>query len=239
MSAVVALCFFSGQTAFTQGIGVQMTDKNAKPVNQPPPNFPAGAKQSGFCDARFDVNTEGTPENITIYKCSDNLYEWPSEVSVKKFEYEPKIVGGSAVWRRGVETRLVYQLKSEFGIRIPEPEAVDTAVTPDDLATVLSLDLTKKARKARTKDNTYCCYTYSVSQTGSPFNVVAEKCSNEDTLEIFGSGYDIRQWRFQPALKGGERISSRGYKDVVWFVRNGQKVYRGTPEDVTQYCPAP
>ena len=57
--------------------------------------------------------------------------------------------------------------------------------------------------------------------------------------ETFGTGYKIREWDFDPALKNQLAVSSTGYQAILWFRDNARKVYRGKEEDIAQYCAAP
>ena len=59
---------------------------------------------------QFDVTPDGTPTNIIALDCSSSLFERSSVRAVERWRYEPKIQNGNAVWRRGVQTRLDYQL---------------------------------------------------------------------------------------------------------------------------------
>lgn len=203
-----------------------------KPIVTPKLNFPAEARQSGSCMAKFDVNPQGEPENIQISDCTDNLYEWPSTTAVRKFRYTPK-----PIWRRGKTSKLSFDLANEFGIKTAVPGPVELA--PAEKATVDSYGDTRKPSSSRKADNAYCCYDYSVSDRGDAFNVFVKKCSSQDMQEIFGSGYEIRNWDFNPALKNDLAVSSTGYKAILWFKDNGRKVYRGKEEDIAQHCSAP
>ncbi len=227
LTAVISL---SGYNA----VWAQADSSDNKPIEQPELRFPAGAKQSGQCQASFDVNPQGETENIQILSCTDNIYEWPSEAALRRFKYSPK-----PTWRRGLKTKLTFQLKNEFGIEVAEPKPIDPSVTPEFIAEVELYNTTRKASKSRKRESEYCCFDYAVSDLGSAYNVYARKCSSEDAEILHGSGFDIRGWEFQPALKNSIAVSSRGYSDILWYRKNGRLVYRGTDEDKAEYCPAP
>ncbi len=211
-------------------ICTQAEAQSDQPIEKPQLRFPAGAKQSGVCQATFDVNPEGTPDNIRITSCTDNIYEWPSEVAVGKFKYSPK-----STWRRNQKTKLSYDLANEFGIVMPVPDPVDPNVIPDETAVIDSYFGTREGGRHRHRDSLYCCYDYSISNRGYAFNVVATHCSSEDAKAIHGSGFDIREWKFDPAIKDELGISTSGYSDILFF-RDGGRVYLGTEDDIAKYC---
>ncbi len=201
-----------------------------QPIEKPQLRFPSGAKQSGVCHATFDVKPDGTPDNIQVKHCTDNIYNWPSEVAVGKFKYTPK-----ASWRRNQKTKLSYDLANEFGIRMPVPDPIDPSIIPDEPAIVDSYFGTRKGGRHRHRNSMYCCFDYAVSNRGYAFNVEATKCSSDDAEAIHGSGFDIRSWKFDPAIKNELGISTGGYSDIL-FYRDGGRVYLGTEDDAAEYC---
>jgi len=220
-----AFITFLGTVLCTQAFA-----QSDQPIERPELRFPAGAKQSGVCEASFDVKPDGTPDNIRITSCTDNIYEWPSQVAVGKFKYSPK-----ADWRRNQKTKLTFDLENEFGIRMPVPDPVNVRVIPEERAIVDSYFGTKENSRHRQRESEYCCYDYSVSNSGYAFNVVAKKCSSDDAEAIYGTGFDIRSWKFDPAIKDELGISTSGYSDMLWFRKNG-RVYLGTEDDVAEFC---
>lgn len=207
-------------------------DNQPKPIFAAPPVFPMGAHLSGSCDAIFDLNTEGEPENIQILQCTDNLFEWSATAAIRKFRFK-KEDGGT----KGLKQRLAYNLMNEFGQKLPVPDPVVSGVVPDEPAKIKTYGLTKKPRRNMKSNTPWCCFEYSVSDTGTPFNVVAKKCSSDIDEEIFGTGFDIREWVYAAALKDNNAISTDGYYEMLWYYNNGQRVYRGSPEHIAQYCP--
>lgn len=205
-----------------------------QPIVTAPPVFPVGAKLSGSCQTEFDLNAEGEPENIQILNCTDNLYDWSALAAVRKFRYKPEDGGA-----RGLKTRLVYNLVGEFGQKLPVPLSVIPGTVPDEPAKIKTYGTTKKPRSSIKDGTPWCCFEYSISDTGAPFNVTSKKCSTDIDEEIFGTGFDIREWIFAAALKDNKAVSTGGHYDMIWYYNNGRKVYRGSPEQIAKYCPAP
>lgn len=212
----------------------KQADQQPEPIFVAPPVFPIGAHLSGSCDATFDLNLEGEPENIQILHCTDNLFEWSATAAIRKFRFK-KEDGGT----KGLKQRLAYNLMNEFGQKMPVPDPVVSGTVPDEPAKIKTYGLTKKPRRSMKSNTPWCCFEYSVSDTGTPFNVRAKKCSTDIDQEIFGTGFDIREWTYAAALKNNNAISTDGYYEMLWYYNNGQKVYRGNAEQIAQHCPKP
>lgn len=94
-------------------VSFDVSDRDAQPMVRIPPQYPPRAAErgtEGYCLMQFDVTPDGTPTNIIAVDCSSSLFERSSVRAVERWRYEPKIQNGNAVWRRGVQTRLDYQL---------------------------------------------------------------------------------------------------------------------------------
>ncbi|MEQ8406481.1 MAG: TonB family protein [Oceanicaulis sp.] len=94
-------------------VSFDVSDRDAQPMVRIPPQYPPRAAErgtEGSCEVTFDVTPDGTPTNIRILDCSSSLFERSTIRAVERWRYEPKVQGGNAVWRRGVVTRLDYQL---------------------------------------------------------------------------------------------------------------------------------
>lgn len=95
-------------------INFDVSDRDAQPLVRIEPQYPPRAAERGVegnCTVRFDVTPDGQPTNITIVQCSSTLFQSTTIRAVERWRYEPRIEGGNAVWRRGVETRLDYRLE--------------------------------------------------------------------------------------------------------------------------------
>lgn len=94
-------------------VSFDVSDRDAHPLVRIPAQYPPRALERGVegnCLMQFDVTPDGTPTNIVALDCSSSLFERNSIRSVERWRYEPKIQDGTAVWRRGVQTRIDFQL---------------------------------------------------------------------------------------------------------------------------------
>ncbi|WP_421857784.1 energy transducer TonB [Oceanicaulis sp.] len=94
-------------------VSFDVSDRDAQPMVRIPPQFPPRAQErgiSGNCVMRFDVTPDGTPTNIEALSCTSSLFERSSIRAVERWRYEPRIENGNAVWRRGVQTTIDYQM---------------------------------------------------------------------------------------------------------------------------------
>lgn len=93
-------------------VSFDVSDRDAQPMVRIPPQYPPRAAErgtEGSCTVMFDVTPDGTPTNIQATTC-DSMFERSTIRAVERWRYEPKVQDGTAVWRRGVVTRLDYQL---------------------------------------------------------------------------------------------------------------------------------
>ena len=103
-----------------QNFKIAVSDRDAQPLVRIPPIMPPRAEKSGHCRVRFDVSPEGAPFNVTTTYCTQSLFERATIKSVQRWKYNPKIVDGRAVARKGVENKVTYRLTDERGRIIPE-----------------------------------------------------------------------------------------------------------------------
>ncbi len=103
-----------------QNFKIAVSDRDAQPLVRIPPIMPPRAEKSGHCKVRFDVSPEGAPFNVQATYCTQSLFERASIKSVEKWKYNPKIVDGRAVARKGVESKISFRLADERGNIIPE-----------------------------------------------------------------------------------------------------------------------
>lgn len=95
-------------------VNFNVSDRDAQPMVRIPPQYPprqAERGREGSCTVMFDVTPDGTPTNITPTQC-DSGFDRATIRAVERWRYEPKVQDGQAVWRRGVVTRLDYQLNN-------------------------------------------------------------------------------------------------------------------------------
>lgn len=103
-----------------QSFKIAVSDRDAQPLVRIPPVMPQRAEKSGHCRVRFDVSPEGQPFNVQATYCTQSLFERASIRSVEKWKYNPKMQDGRPVARRGVESKITFQLQDERGRIIPE-----------------------------------------------------------------------------------------------------------------------
>ncbi|WP_371397523.1 energy transducer TonB [Fretibacter rubidus] len=99
---------------------INAADTDEQPLLRQAPAMPTRASRSGHCIMAFDVNAEGAPYNIIATNCSDNVFTRASVKAVGKWRYRPKVVGGQAVSRTGMRSKISFQLTDEAGRIIPE-----------------------------------------------------------------------------------------------------------------------
>lgn len=97
----------------SNNISFSVSDRDAQPLVRIEPQYPVRAAERGLegaCTVSFDVTPDGTPTNIQILTCDSSLFERASIRAVERWRYNPKVVDGQAVARRGVQTRFDFQL---------------------------------------------------------------------------------------------------------------------------------
>lgn len=99
---------------------VRISNQDETPLFRVEPVMPPRAQRSGHCVVKFNLSADGAPYDITAQSCSQNLFERPSIKAVNKWKYKAKIVEGQRVARKGLTTRLSFNLSDEFGKIIPE-----------------------------------------------------------------------------------------------------------------------
>ena len=103
---------------------ITISDRDAKPFLRVPPAIPPRFSQgdhSGQCKVRFDVSPEGQPFNIQTLSCTSKLLKTATVRSVQNWKYTPKIAGGRAVARSGVESTIRFTLNDATGRALPLP----------------------------------------------------------------------------------------------------------------------
>ncbi len=103
-----------------QNFKIAVSDRDAQPLVRIPPIMPPRAEKSGHCKVRFDVSPQGAPFNVIATYCTGSVFKRSSVKSVQKWKYNPKIVDGRSVARKGVESQITFRLTDERGKMIPE-----------------------------------------------------------------------------------------------------------------------
>jgi TonB family protein len=92
----------------------------AVPLKRVPPRMPSSARRSGHVYVTFDVDPDGTPENIEIVSSSSKKFEQPALKSVEKWQYSKLEPDADPENRKGISTKIVYRLRDRSGNIIPE-----------------------------------------------------------------------------------------------------------------------
>ncbi|PHQ66640.1 MAG: hypothetical protein COB92_07275 [Robiginitomaculum sp.] len=103
-----------------QNFKIAVSDRDAQPLVRIPPIMPPRAEKSGHCKVRFDVSAQGAPFNVIATYCTSSVFKRSSVRSVQKWKYNPKIVDGRTVARKGVESQITFRLTDERGNILPE-----------------------------------------------------------------------------------------------------------------------
>lgn len=94
-------------------VSFNVSDRDAQPLVRIPPQYPIRAAErglEGYCDMRFNVSPDGTPVDIQAVNCTSSLFQRASIRAVERWRYSQRIVDGVPQMRRGVETRIDYQM---------------------------------------------------------------------------------------------------------------------------------
>lgn len=103
-----------------QSFNIAVSDRDAQPLVRIPPIMPPRAEKSGHCKVKFDVSPQGTPLNVVATYCTGSVFKRSSIKSVQKWKYNPKMLDGRAVSRKGVESQITFRLTDERGKLLPE-----------------------------------------------------------------------------------------------------------------------
>ena len=103
-----------------QSFKIAVSDRDAQPLVRIPPIMPPRADKSGHCKVQFDVSAAGAPFNVVTTYCTSSVFKRSSIKSVQKWKYNPKIVDGLAVARKGVQSQITFKLTDDHGNIIPE-----------------------------------------------------------------------------------------------------------------------
>lgn len=91
-------------------------DRDASPLLRVPPQYPekcmSRAKSREEVIVEFDVSVEGGTENPRIVESTNGCFNDAASKSIEKWRYEPKLVDGVATPRRGVQTRVTFELSN-------------------------------------------------------------------------------------------------------------------------------
>ena len=76
-----------------------------------PARCAADAEDIEYVTVRYDISVTGKTKNIEVVESSNSCFHATAERFVQQFRYEPKIVDGQAVERKGVTITLTFRLE--------------------------------------------------------------------------------------------------------------------------------
>jgi protein TonB len=97
----------------SDSVNFSVSDRDAQPLVRIEPQYPMRAAERGVegqCVVQFDVTPDGTPTNIEVISCSSSLFDRAVIRAVERWRYNPKVVDGVPVARRGVRTQFDFNL---------------------------------------------------------------------------------------------------------------------------------
>jgi len=110
LAAATASLGFGGGGAGGAGVA----DADVIPLVRVNPQYPAKAAAAGiegWVHVRFTITPQGTTTNVSVVKAEPpGYFESAATAAVKGYKYKPKIEGGQAVERTGVELVLAFKL---------------------------------------------------------------------------------------------------------------------------------
>lgn len=113
----------------------QIDDFDARPIKRYPPVYPSKcmrkAERFESVYVEFDVTAEGTTENARVIDTTNPCLNNETLKAVAKWRYQPKTVGGVAMPRKGVQTKVEFQLEDPRKIPRPRDALIDQLVRID------------------------------------------------------------------------------------------------------------
>jgi protein TonB len=84
------------------------------PLVRVPAQYPRNAASrgiEGYVVLQFDINKEGTVENVQVVEADPaNIFDRAAIRAVEKFKYKPRIVNGQPAYRYGVQFQFTFNL---------------------------------------------------------------------------------------------------------------------------------
>jgi TonB family protein len=115
LGAVASAAVLAGLAAVApaqaQDDGAEPQTRNFVPVVRIPPSYPQEAVDGGLggnCVVGFDIDAEGTPQDIRAEQCTDDVFEAVSIEAVRQWRFGPEAAGTS-----DERTMIVFQLEED------------------------------------------------------------------------------------------------------------------------------
>jgi protein TonB len=115
MAAIATLV--EGQARQMSAIGgTGGADRDAVPLVRIEPDYPMQARQrgqEGWVVLEFTISTAGTVKDVEVVASEPGtVFDRSAVQAVRKWKYNPKVVGGKPVERPGVKVRLDFEMES-------------------------------------------------------------------------------------------------------------------------------
>ena len=115
VGSIVPMVDTDVELASATNLGAGGSDRDAVPLVRVEPQYPLRAKErriEGWVEVRFTINEAGGVEDVAVLKAHPpRIFDRSAVAAVQKWKYNPKVVNGVAVERRGVEMRLEFKLR--------------------------------------------------------------------------------------------------------------------------------
>ena len=87
-------------------------DRDLVPLVRIQPDYPAeglASGREGTVIVEFTVTVTGTTKDVVVVEASEPAFAAPAVAAVQKWRYQPQLVDGKAVERRGARTMIRFQ----------------------------------------------------------------------------------------------------------------------------------
>ena len=91
------------------------SDRDIIPLVRIVPDYPPRALSrglEGWVIVQFTITATGTVKDAKVVESSSSIFEKAALKAILRWRYNPKVEEGVAVERRGVQTKLVFQLEN-------------------------------------------------------------------------------------------------------------------------------
>jgi len=104
----------SAEIADATNVGGSSDDRDVVPLVRVDPDYPPQAKQrgiEGYVDLEFTIGPAGNVQDVRVIGARPaQVFDQAALRAVRRWRYNPKVEGGTAVARTGVQVRLRFQL---------------------------------------------------------------------------------------------------------------------------------
>jgi TonB family protein len=114
LAALIALSISAASIGVPDDASAQRNRPAQSTPDPDPPAVSDASEDSGRIASvvlEFTITVEGTTKDIVVVESSDPVFNQAAVDALAKWRYSPKIEDGQPVERRGVKTRIVFQLE--------------------------------------------------------------------------------------------------------------------------------